>query len=439
MMKRVCIIGAGASGITAAKTLHERGIPFDCYEMSSGIGGVWRYQNDNGRAAAYRSLHINTSKQRMHYSDFPFPDDYPTYPHHSQVLQYFETYVDHFGFRQHIQFNTCVEHIQPRQDEASGATVYDVRLHTGETKTYTHVMVANGHHWHPRLPDPPFQGDFTGEEIHSNHYTVPEPYMGKNVVVVGIGNSGVDIAVDLARVADNVYLSTRSGAYIIPKYMLGRPTDQWLNPASAKLPIWLTSIAINLLRFLTIGQQKQYGIPTPASPLQAQHPTISSDLPHYVGHGKIKMKPNIQSKEGDSIRFEDGTCEAVDSIIYATGYNIRFPFLDDAIINPDSNDVSLYQLTVHPDYTGLYFIGLCQPLGAIMPISERQSVWVADLIEGYSALPSRSEMQGEIAARKQKIYARYDKRPRHTIQVDFFPFMNDLQDEITAGRQRATS
>ncbi|MEL6407795.1 MAG: NAD(P)-binding domain-containing protein [Chloroflexota bacterium] len=436
-MKRVCIVGAGASGITAAKTLHERGIPFDCYELGSGIGGVWRYQNDNGRSAAYRSLHINTSKQRMNYSDFPFPDDYPTFPHHSKILEYFENYVDHFGFREHIQFNTCVEHIAPRKDDTTGEMVYDVRLHTGDVHTYSHVMVANGHHWHPRLPDPPFKGEFNGEEIHSTGYKEPEPYMGKHVVVVGIGNSGVDIAVDIARVAKNVYLSTRSGAYIIPKYMLGRPLDHWLTPASAKLPIWMTSIAINALRFLTIGSQKQYGIPTPNSPLQAQHPTISSDLPHYVGHGKIQMKPNIREKDGDSVVFEDGSRETVDSIIYATGYNIRFPFLDDDVINPSENDVSLYHLTVHPEYQSLYFIGLCQPLGAVMPISERQSVWVADLIEGYSALPSRSEMQGEIRERKTRIHARYDKRPRHTIQVDFFPYMNALQEEIHAGRQRA--
>ncbi len=430
-MKKVCVIGAGASGIAAAKVLHERNIPFDCYEMSSGIGGVWRYNNDNGRSAAYRSLHINTSKQRMNYSDFPFPDDYPTYPHHSEILQYFENYVDHFGFRDKIQFKTCVEHIEPRADG-----YFDVRLSSGETLVYGSVIIANGHHWHPRLPDPPFKGDFDGEEIHSNDYKVPEPYADKNVLVVGIGNSGVDIAVDISRVAEQVYLATRSGAYVIPKYLLGKPTDQWVTPITSVLPTWLQSTLLNVLRFLTVGRQKTYGVPVPKSPMYAQHPTVSSDLLHYVGHGKIKIKPNIDYKDIHDVVFEDGTRAKIDSIIYATGYNIRFPFLDDTVINTEDNDISLYHLTVHPDYEGLYVIGLCQPLGAIMPISERQSIWVADLIEGKAALPSKSEMVQEIQSRKARIQKRYDRSPRHTIQVDFFPFMNDLQREIERGKAR---
>ena len=431
-MKNVCVIGAGASGITASKILHERGVAFDCYEMGSGIGGVWRYNNDNGRSAAYRSLHINTSKQRMNYSDFPFPEDYPTYPHHSQILAYFENYVDHFGFRDKIQFNTCVQQVTPL--DTGG---YHVTLASGETHHYTDVIICNGHHWNPRLPQPPFAGDFAGEEIHSNDYKVPEPYMDKRVLVVGIGNSGVDIAVDISRVADQVFLATRSGAYVVPKYLLGHPTDQWVTPLTSMLPTWLQSSLLNFLRFITVGSQESYGIPTPQTPMSAQHPTISSDLLHYVGHGKIKIKPNIQHKDGEQVVFDDGSREAIDSIIYATGYKISFPFLDDAIINPDNNDVSLYHLTVHPECKGLYFIGLCQPLGAIMPIAERQAIWIADLIEEKATLPPQQEMRREIANRKAKMQNRYDKRPRHTIQVDFFPFMDDLQREIDAGKKRA--
>lgn len=431
-MKKVCVIGAGASGITAAKVLHDRGIAFDCYEMSSGLGGVWRYNNDNGRSAAYRSLHINTSKQRMNYSDFPFPDDYPTYPHHSQILQYFEDYVDHFGFRDKITFNTCVEQVTARDDGS-----FDVRLQSGEVQTYQAVIVANGHHWYPHMPDPAFEGVFNGEELHSNDYRVPEPYIDKNVLIVGIGNSGVDIAVDISRVAKNTYLATRSGAYVIPKYLLGRPTDQWTTPASSMLPAWLQAKLLNVLRFITIGTQKSYGIPTPKSPMYAQHPTISSDLLHYVGHGKVKIKPNMQRKDGDSVIFEDGSRAEVDSIIYATGYKIRFPFLAEDVINPENNDVSLYQLVVHPEQHGLYFVGLCQPLGAVMPISERQSIWIADLIENKATLPVKTEMLQEIRQRKAAIYKRYDKRPRHTIQVDYWAYMGDLQHEINQGKQRA--
>lgn len=430
-MEKVCVIGAGASGIAAAKVLHERNVPFDVYEMSSGIGGVWRYKNDNGLSAAYRSLHINTSKQRMNYSDFPFPDDYPTYPHHSEILAYFENYVDHFGFRDKIKFQTCVQHIEPLENGG-----YNVTLQSGETISYSNVIVCNGHHWDMRMPEPPFAGEFDGEEIHSNDYKVPEPYIDKSVLVVGIGNSGIDIAVDVSRVAKNTYLSTRSGAHILPKYLLGRPLDHWTTPLTTSLPPWLQSILLNILRLLTIGRQQAYGVPTPDRPMFAQHPSVSSDLLHYVGHGKVKIKPDIDYKDIHDVVFKDGSRLAVDSIIYATGYNISFPFLDDVVMNPENNEISLFQLTVHPDYKGLYFVGLCQPLGAIMPISERQSIWIADLIEGKSALPLKADMMQEIEERREAIYKRYDNRPRHTIQVDFFPFMSDLQREMNRGKKR---
>jgi len=434
MTDKVCIIGAGASGLASAKVLHERSIPFDCFEMGSDIGGVWRYENDNGRSAAYRSLHINTTKSHMQFSDFPFPDDVPQYPHHTQILTYFQNYVAHFGFRDKITFNTCVEHVKPLADGG-----YAVTLSGGEVRHYRAVMIANGHHWCPRYPDPAFEGDFNGETLHSNFYRVPEPYIGKNVVILGIGNSGVDIAVDVSRVAKNTYLSTRSGAYIVPKYMLGRPLDHWGGPLISRLPIQIQSGFMQILRFLTMGNQESYGIPTPDSPLHSQHMTVSSELPQYVAHGKVTIKPNIKAFDGDYVIFEDGSREAVDAVIYATGYQIKFPFLDTDIMNPDGNDVSLYHLVAHPEQDGLYVIGLCQPLGAIMPLSEQQAIWVADLIEGKGALPDSATMYREIEQRKQAIYQRYDRRPRHTIQVDFHPYLRDLKRARQESQQRATN
>ena len=117
----ICVIGAGSSGIVAVKVLREHGLDVVCYEKGSGLGGNWRYQNDNGMSAAYRSLHINTSKARMAYSDYPMPDDYPDYPHHSQVLDYFEDYVDHFDCRDAIQFQTSVESVEPTDDGRWGS------------------------------------------------------------------------------------------------------------------------------------------------------------------------------------------------------------------------------------------------------------------------------------------------------------------------------
>ena len=141
----VCVIGAGSSGIAAAKALHERGIPFHCFEKSDQVGGNWVFGNRNGMSSAYRSLHINTSRERMEYSDFPMPKSYPDFPHHTHIAEYFNDYVDRFGVRDRIVFETGVE--QARRDDDG---VWTVTLDNGDTRSYDALAVANGHHWDPR-------------------------------------------------------------------------------------------------------------------------------------------------------------------------------------------------------------------------------------------------------------------------------------------------
>src|SRR5918997_2241086 len=222
-LPKVCLIGAGSSGIAAAKTLHERGIPFDCYELSDRVGGNWVWGNKNNVSSSYRSLHINTSRTRMEYSDYPMPEDYPDFPRHDQIAEYFDKYVDHFGFRDSIHFETGVEHVERRADG-----VFEVRISTGETLEYDAVVTANGHHWNPRWPEPAFPGSDTCdiEQIHAHQYVDPEQLRGKDVVVLGMGNSAMDIAVDASYSARSTYLAARRGAHVVPKYLFGRPADQ---------------------------------------------------------------------------------------------------------------------------------------------------------------------------------------------------------------------
>src|SRR4051794_1334891 len=175
-----CVIGAGSSGIAALKTLHERGIPVTTYEKGDRVGGNWVFQNVNGMSSSYATLHINTSRERMEYPDFPMPKSYPDFPHHSHIARYFDDYVDHFGFRDRIRFKTGVEHAERRPDGT-----WELSTEDGATHTYDALFVANGHHWDPRWPEPPFPGadGFEGEQIHSHHYVDTEQLAGKDVVV----------------------------------------------------------------------------------------------------------------------------------------------------------------------------------------------------------------------------------------------------------------
>ena len=427
------MIGAGSSGIASCQVLHARGIPFDCFEKGSAVGGNWRFMNDNGMSAAYASLHINTSRDLMAYATYPMPDHYPDYPHHSQIAAYFDDYVDHFGFRDHIRFNAEVTRVDP----ADGG--WDVTLGDGTTHHYDAVMVANGHHWNPRWPEPPYPGEFNGSQMHAHDYKAPDGMEGKNVLVLGIGNSATDIAVETSRVSNMTYLAMRRGAYVIPKYLKGRPTDELGTELTSRLPLALQRYMYERFIKTAQGEMESYGLPKPDHKLLEAHPTISSELLGRIGHGRITVKPNIERLEGDNVRFADGTTEQIDVIIYCTGYKITFPFFGDDFISAPDNRIPLYRRVVDPEHPGLYFIGLIQPLGAIMPIAELQSEWVADILEGKVKLPPRATMQEVIGREDERMAKRYVRSPRHTIQVDFYPYMRTIRRERKRRRRGGLS
>jgi hypothetical protein len=420
---KACIIGAGSSGIAVAKTFFEQGIDYDCFEKGSRIGGNWLYNNDNGQSSSYKSLHINTSKQMMAYSDFPMPDHYPDYPHHSLIYDYFEDYVDHFGFRHTITFNTTVQSVEKCSDGK-----YEVTTDTCGTRIYDAVIVANGHHWNPKFPD--FPGRFDGNTMHSHYYKTFDGFEDKKVLIVGIGNSAVDIACELSNVASKTVISTRSGAYIVPKYMFGVPTDHISKPPLAFMPIAVQRATLMSAIYLNVGKQDNYGIPTPNRPILREHPTISQELPGKVGHGKIRIKPNIKLLKGHTVEFEDGTEDTFDWIIYATGYKITFPFFRPSLLEVRNNEIGLYHKVVHPDHQNLFFVGLVQPLGAVMPLAELQGKWITALLRGKCKLPPKEKMLHTIHLDRQAMKERYGGSSRHTIQVDFFPYKKLLEDEM---------
>ena len=440
---RACVIGAGSSGIASCQVLQARGISFDCFEVGSGVGGNWRYQNDNGMSSAYRSLHINTSRDAMAYASYPMPADYPDYPNHFLIARYFDDFVDHFGFRDRIRFRTEVTRVEP---EGSRWRVHWRRLEPGNEGSglYESVLVANGHHWDARWPEPPYAGQdaFAGEQIHVHNYREPDVLEDKRVLVLGIGNSATDLAVESSRNAAATFLAMRRGAWIIPKYIKGKPTDELASDLVTRLPLSLLRLFYKRALKTAAGYPTDYGLPEPDHKLAEAHPTISSDLLPRLGHGDITVKPNVaEFSGGRTIRFEDGSTEEIDMVVYCTGYRITFPFLDANLLDAPDNRIPLYRRVVHPDLPGLYFIGLVQPLGAIMPIAEAQSEWVADLLEGTTELPASDRMNRVIAREDRRMARRYVASKRHTIQVDFMPYMRTLKRERRRGplaRVRAT-
>jgi dimethylaniline monooxygenase (N-oxide forming) len=455
--QKVCIVGAGSSGLAACQVLAARGVPFDCFEKGSMIGGNWRYENDNGTSSAYKSLHINSARKLMSYRAFPMPEDYPDYPSHWQVAKYFDDYAARFGLIERIAFQTEVAGIEPAGGgEANGGAIgagsgangaspgaWDVTVEGPDgrrTETYRAVIVANGHHWQPRRPEPAFPGaeEYEGEQMHAHHYREPDVLEGKRVLVLGIGNSAVDIAVESSRIAEKTFIAMRRGAYVLPKFLGGKPIDEAAPPVSTYLPMSVRRFFFNRLLKTAIGEMTDYGLPKPDHKLLEAHPTVSSELLPRIGHGDITVKANIERFAGGrTVRFEDGSEEEADLVVYCTGYKIEFPFLDESVFAAVDNRMPLYKRAVSVENPGLYFLGFVQPLGPLMPIAEAQAEWIADLVNGRATLPAAAQMREEIAAYERWMDRRFVSSKRHTIEVDFHPYLREIRRERKRSSQAA--
>ncbi len=336
--RRVCVIGAGASGLTACKALSDAGLDWCAFEASDRVGGLWVFKNSNGKSAAYRSLHINTSRDRMQFRDYPMPASFPDYPEHRLIARYLEDYAQRFELSRGIRFETSVTRVEP-----SANCGFEVSLSGGEREHFDAVVVANGHHWDPRLP-PAIPGTFSGVSFHAHAYVDPtEPYdlRDKRVVVVGIGNSAVDIASELARAKGDgrVFLSTRRGAWVLPKYVMGRPLDQASNLPRV-LPEALRRFLAELWYRVAVGDPTRFGLPLPDHRLGDAHPTVSNDLFPLLGAGALEAKPRMTRFEGRAVHFADGSVEEIDAIVYATGYRVTFPFFDERFVSAPENELS---------------------------------------------------------------------------------------------------
>jgi cation diffusion facilitator CzcD-associated flavoprotein CzcO len=373
------------------------------------------------------------------------PDHYPDFPHHSQVAAYLNSYVDTFGFRKNIEFNREVENARLLPGNR-----WEVRLDGGETRRYDALCVVNGHHWDPRWPTPPFPGEFHGAQIHSHQYVdthEPIEFRGKRVLVVGFGNSALDIASELGRkdVAEQVFISVRRGYWIIPRYLGGEVLDKSNYHPSQEVPLLKRMIPWRYTRRKmqrqirqAIGRPWDYGLPKPDHPLLATHPSISSEITLRMGCGDVIPKPNVRRLEDGSVRFADDTVEKVDAIVYATGYNIKFPFFDPELISAPDNRISLWHRIMDPRYPSLFFVALAQPLCAMMPIAEEQAKFIASYLTGEYAPPSAEEMIRQRDEANERILRQYVPSARHTLQVHCVRYVRELRQELQRGKKRGS-
>lgn len=422
LQSRIAVIGAGPSGITAAKNLLQVGFRnVVIFEKNTVIGGNWVYSEAQGHSSVFETTHIISSKSLSEYEDFPMPEHYPDYPSHTQLREYFQAYADEFGVTELIKFGVTVE-----KAELTEAGKWKIKTNEliGEY-IFDQLLVCNGHHWNPRYPEYP--GEFAGDFIHSHEFKNNRGFENQRVLVIGGGNSACDIAVETSRVAAFTGISMRRGYYFIPKFILGKPSDT-LGQGLDFIPRKLRAKFTKLLLKIAVGDMTEYGLQKPKHDVFEAHPVINSELLYFIRHGKIHPRVDIERMEGKNVFFKDGKVEEYDTIIAATGYKITFPFFNKEFIDYTDGPVPLFKHVFHPELNQLFFIGLVQPLGCIWPLSDLQSKLVANYLAGNYTLPVNLKQQIEQMIQRTK--SLFMDTPRHTVEVFYHDYRKELLAEI---------
>lgn len=362
--ERMAVIGAGPVGLGMAKALKQHGIPYDQFEADDDVGGNWYH-------GVYDTAHIVSSRKTTEYADYPMPAHYPDFPSREQMLEYLRDFARHFDLRPQIEFSTKVVLVGPRPDE-----LWDVGLAGGERRIYKGVLLCNGHHWSKRWPDYP--GRFAGTFIHTKDYKRPEQLAGKRVLVIGGGNSACDVASEAARVGRSCDLSLRRGYWFLPKSILGRPLVEAL---PLWLPVWLQRLFLRAALKVVVGDYRDYGLPLPDHRIFEHHPTLNSELLHYVKHGRIRPRPDIRRFDGARVEFVDGSGAAYDVVVCGTGYHVDFPFLPKGLVPVTGGLAHVYGGGLLPDYKHLYVIGTMQPRYGFGPLLAEGGDLVAMMIK----------------------------------------------------------
>lgn len=371
----VVIVGAGPAGLATARALRTRNIPYVHFERHTDVGGIWDL--DNPGTPMYRSAHFISSRDKSGFFDAPMPKHFGDYPTRAQILEYTRHFADTYGLRDRIKFGTPVTGIV--QDETTG--VWTVTTADGDIQASA-VIACTGVTWAPTLPV--VSGEFAGEVRHSVTYTDPEEFAGKRVLIVGLGNSGADIASDAAMNAERAFISTRRGYHFVPKHLFGRPAD-----STEALPIWLERLLYRVFAPIVIGDVRRWGLPRPDHRLFESHPLINTQLLHHLQHGDITAKPAIARFDDSGVVFSDGTREELDLVLFATGYDMTIPYLPNEYLEWVGGRPKMF-LNAFASRPGLFGVSFIEVNSSAYTLFDRIAHLVAEHLEDVRSNPGRA-------------------------------------------------
>jgi len=449
---QVAVIGVGSVGLVALKWALERGLVATGFDKEEGCGGVWRHGSPH--SPAYDSLCTNSSTTLMNLSDFPFFKTTSKFPRHDEILRYFEAYRQHYDLDRHVRWNTRVAGIRKRELTAEDSRRWEVETENGQIFLFDAVLITTGKLWDPKLPLwlPSFQSTHPRVlALHSSKYRNPKPFNGKKLVLVGIGNSALDIALELALENDiEVSISVRRGSTVIPvAFRNMHPVDTTLANRffQYKLPPRLRMLFLfNLVKEVNDEFQKA-GLPKPPSGLFGPQSPTANLKQHEIfvqqlRKGKIKFVPEVVGfdKSSNLLELKDGSSVQADAVICCTGYTLRLSnfmerSLADRILKVKEWDgrrvpwLRLYQNMMMPDDPTLWFLGFITSFGNETCIGEMQARFATAVLAELVKSPTPQEIEENVL----KLERNLDKiKPSVSGFVRYLPYMDALAERLDA-------
>jgi hypothetical protein len=425
----VGVIGAGGSGVLAAAYLHRRGIPFELLEARDGVGGTWRYEPEAGGSAAgagsaaYDSLVMNTSRLASSPIAMRIPGRPWRYATRAEMQDYMEQLLEREGLGEHVRLGWRVSQAIP--DEQGWA----LRSGAGEQRRYEKIVCALGSNGRPRRA--PLPGDFPGQQLHSAEYRAPAPFADRNVLVIGLGTSGAEVAGELAGCARSVHVAVRSPLWLMTRRLGGLPIDWIDNEYASRILPW--GVRRQILRGLcraTTGRLHRLGVPRPTRRCGDDVIGISDTFPRAVRRGGISFHGGVEQVEGSTVRFADGSEAEIDVIVHATGFDPPTDFLP---WDAQPGRRNLYRRILHVGVERLYFVGMFEAHRALLPIAEAQARWTAETLGGGVRLPPLEERRAIAHAEGER--AERDFGERREFFLDWAKYKASLRkDGAGAGR-----
>ncbi len=378
----VAIIGAGPAGLSMGRALAAQNIAFVIFEAHHQVGGIWDVEHAG--SPMYDSAHFISSKNMSGHYGFPMPESYPDYPSNRQILQYIQRFSEQYQLNQHIRFNTKITQAELVNEQ------WQLTTEQGEQHTFGWLVCANGTNWHPNRPTLKGEDAFSGKVLHAVEYRKSTALENKKVVVVGAGNSGVDIACDAAFMADEAYISLRRGYHFVPKHVFGVPADEF-GARSNWVPLPLQQRSFGLLLKLLNGDLTRLNLPKPDHKIFASHPILNTQILHYLQHGDLHAKPDIDYLDGDRVHFVDQSQVQADLVILATGYQWRIPYLNDQYFQWKHHRPETFMKVFNPSIPNLFINGFIETNGGAYKLFDDMAHLIALTIDAQKHDPHKAK------------------------------------------------